>query len=196
MADQMIQIRNIRHLVFMWLLCSLVVIISVDSAVGQRRDYMTEAEIELVRENQDIDLRIDVLVKMIDRRFSLLGINSGGDEVKKKDADKWGEPPTGSRLELFLDIRRLLEKAIDDIDVIAARNNDALKQNKTEGDLFPKAVRKLEAAARRFLPLLSVASDKARDEKERAHILNSMQYCEQIIEAAATLPAPVKRTKS
>lgn len=192
----MIQICNIRHLIFVWLFCCLFTALLADPAYGQRRDYMTDAEIDLVRENQDIDLRIDVLVKMIDRRFSLLGISPGGDAIKKKEADKWGEPPTGSSLELFFDIRRLLEKAIDDIDVIAARNNDALKQNKTEGDLFPKAVRKLEAAARRFLPLLSVASDKAQNEKERAHILNSMQYCEQIIEAAATLPAPARKSKS
>lgn len=158
---------------------------------AQPRDYMTEAEIEIVRDAQDIDLRMTVLVMMIDRRLTVLGINSGGEPIKKKDIEKWGEAPTGTQIELFTDIRKLLDKAIDDLDVIASRNEDAVKQNKTEGVLFPKAVRILEAATRRYAPLLKTAAESSQDDRERGQILHSIESCEQIIEAAATLPPPV-----
>lgn len=158
-------------------------------AASQRRDYMNEEEIELVRDNQDIDLRIDVLVKMIDRRFTLLGIDVGGWKEREKDSEKWGAPPQGTRLELAADIRHLLVKAVDDLDVIAQRNSEALKQNKTEGKLFPKAVRSLETAARRYARPLADAADASATEYERGQFLNTLDLCEQIIEAAGRLEA-------
>ncbi len=39
------------------------------AANAQRRDYLTDEEIELVRDAQEIDKRIGVLTKAIDRRF-------------------------------------------------------------------------------------------------------------------------------
>jgi hypothetical protein len=61
------------------------------SAHAQRRDYMTEAEIELVRDSQEIDKRIDVLTKMIDRRFTALGIEVGGLKPGAKEQKALGE---------------------------------------------------------------------------------------------------------
>src|SRR4029078_6627383 len=59
-----------------------VVFISASSSSAQsRRDYMTDAEIELVRDAQDIDARIDVLTKMIDRRFAVLKLDVGGPKI-------------------------------------------------------------------------------------------------------------------
>ena len=117
------------------------------SADAQHRDYMSDEEIELVRDAQDIDLRIDTLSTMIDRRFTALGIDAGGVKIKPKNADKWGAEPTGTPLQLFHDIRQLLQKAADDIDDIAGRNEISQAQNKMEGKLFPKAVRSLAASA-------------------------------------------------
>lgn len=171
-----------------------VLTVLVTGSAAQSRDYMTEAEIEIVRDAQDIDQRIDVLIKMIDRRFAVLGINSGGEEIRKKDIEKWGEAPTGTQIQLFSDIRRLIDKAVDDLDVIAERNDDAIKQNKTDGELFPKAVRLLEAASRRFIPLLNTAAKASKDERERGQILHTVETCEEIIEAAATLPPPVVKS--
>jgi hypothetical protein len=156
---------------------------------------MTDEEIELIRDAQDIDLRMTVLTQMIDRRFTALGIDAGGWKQREKDLEKWGEAPTGSRTDLFSDIRRLLEKAIDDLDVIAERNEEALKQNKTDGDLFPFAVGILETAARRYQPLLALESEKAVDERQRGLILTSAEHCDNIIEAAARIPAEQKLRK-
>lgn len=164
------------------------------NANAQPRDYMTDAEIEIVRDAQDIDVRIDVLVKMIDRRLTAMGIAAGGEEIRKRDVEKWGEAPTGTPIQLFTDIRKLIDKAIDDLDVIASRNADAVKQNKTEGTLFPKAVRSLDTACRRYIPLLNKSATATKDDRERGQILHTVEACEQIIEAAATLPPPVKDT--
>jgi hypothetical protein len=166
---------------------------SAADADAQRRDYMNEQEIEIVRDSQEIDLRIDVLVKMMDRRFALLGIETGGWKERPKDLEKWGEPPTGSRLDLISDIRKLLVKAVDDLDVIAQRSDEALKQNKTEGKLFPKAVRYLDAAAQRYIIPLSNGIESTANEAERGQYLNIIQLCEEIIEAAKKLPPPAAK---
>src|SRR3982751_6425702 len=98
-------------------------------ARSQRRDFMTDEEIEIVREAQDIDLRVDALTKMIDRRFMALGIEAGGWKGSTKESVKWGAAPTGSRLELFTDIRYLMQKAVDDIDDVAEHDQNAQAQN-------------------------------------------------------------------
>src|SRR5688572_3599209 len=113
-----------------FLLISFFVAVDADA---QRRDYMTELEVELVRDAQDIDKRIDVLTKMIDRRFTALGISVGGWKQSDKDMEKWGDVRAGTRMELLSDIRYLLQKAIDDIDDVAEHNENTLTQNKTEG---------------------------------------------------------------
>ena len=166
---------------------------SAADADAQRRDYMNEQEIEIVRDSQEIDLRIDVLVKMMDRRFALLGIETGGWKERPKDLEKWGEPPTGSRLDLISDIRKLLVKAVDDLDVIAQRSDEALKQNQTEGKLFPKAVRYLDAAAQRYIVPLTNGIASTANEVERGQYLNIIQLCEEIIEAAKKLPPPAAK---
>ncbi|MCA1589444.1 MAG: hypothetical protein LC730_01770 [Acidobacteria bacterium] len=170
--------------------------LSPSVANAQRRDYMTEAEIELVRDAQDIDQRIDILSKIIDRRFTAAGIDPGGFAVQKKAEDKWGTAPTGSRLELLNDIRFLLQKAIDDIDDVSEHNANAQTQNRTEGLLFPKAVRLLAAAARRYQKILKALADKNTNEKQRGVILASLSMCDEIIEAAAKLPPDKTKTKS
>lgn len=185
----------LRHTFSILAIFLLTIIGAVPYTAAQSRDYMSEAEIEIVRDAQDIDQRINVLIKMIDRRFTALGINSGGEEIKKKDLEKWGEAPTGTQLQLFGDIRRLIDKAIDDLDVIAERNEDTVKQNKTEGELFPVAVRLLDAASRRYVPLLNKAAAATTDDRERGQILHTVEACEQIIAAAATLPPPVEKGK-
>ena len=165
------------------------------NAAAQRRDYMTDEEIELVRENQDIDKRIDVLTKMIDRRFSVMGMDVGGWKPTEKEQAAWGVMRTGTRSELLLDVRQLLQKAIDDIDDVAMHNENTLTQNKTEGLLFPAAVRNLAAAANRYLPHLKTTLDKSTDERDRGLIMASIEHCEAIIEAVVKLPPEVKSVK-
>ena len=177
------------------LLILVLTFIAAIPASAQRRDYMTEPEIELVREYQDIDKRIDVLTKMVDRRFASMGIEVGGWKQLEKDHEKWGDLRSGTRSELLWDVKQLLQKAIDDVDDVAVHNENTLAQNKVEGELFPKAVRNLAAAANRYLEPLKATLKKTTDEREKGLILSSIEFCEAIIESAKQLPPEIKETK-
>jgi hypothetical protein len=183
---------------------TLIIVVALLPAIGwllsaeasaQRRDYMTSAEIELVRDAQDIDLRIDVLIKMVDRRFAVLNANVGGAAIPNKESGKWGPAPTGSRMEILDDIRKLLDKAVDDVDNVAMHpvkypdTNRSEKQKKKDEMRFPSSVRDLAAAARRYQPALKTLLDASKDEKEKGLILASLESCDEIIAAITKLPA-------
>lgn len=168
-------------------------------AEAQHRDYLTDEEIELVRDAQDIDDRITVLTRAIDRRFAALKVNVGAPASSSKESDKWGAMPSGTKPELLEDIKKLLQKAIDDVDNVAAHPIDysadkdsTEKQKKRDAQRFPTAVRNLAAAANRFLPALKTLVDSTTDEKVKGLILDSIDSCEQIIEASTKVPAEPK----
>ncbi len=157
---------------------------------AQRRDYLTDEEVELVRDAQEIDLRVGVLTKAIDRR--LLVLNNDPSQAKKieKDAEKWGELPKGSRGALLGDIERILQKAIDDIDDTAAHT-------KMDAKFFPKAMSILTKSCQEYTPQFKHLIDSATDEREKGAILGSIDNCSQIIEASAKVPKlePKETTK-
>lgn len=180
------------------LICTFCVL----AVSAQRRDYMTEQEVEIVRESQDIDLRIAALTRMIDRRFLVLGINVSGWKDAGKTSETWGELPQGTRAELLTDIRKILQKAVDDIDNLAANPSAAPirdkgdKRAKKDPERFPNAVRDLAAAARRYVDPLKAEMDRSKDDREKGAIIGSLDLCSQIIDAVAKLPAEVKKAKS
>ena len=152
------------------------------AANAQRRDYLTEAEIELVRDNQEIDLRIGILTKAIDRRLAVIN------KKTVKESDKWGAPPEGTRLQLFGDIEKLLQKAIDDVNDVAERS--------PESKLFPKAVRNLAAACTEYQPQFKTLLDATTDQKERGTLLGAVENCNIILEASTKVPKePTKEEK-
>lgn len=179
---------------------------------AQRRDYFTDQEIELVRDANEIDKRIDVLVKAIDRRF--LVINSDNSQAKQvsKDLDKWGELPTGSRLELLSDISEIFQKAIDDIDDLASRKemNENISKGTSENETdiytkqiikandkkFPIAVHTLADASKRILITLESLNKTTTDQKEKGLILSSIESCNMIIEASANIERPSSKKKN
>jgi hypothetical protein len=175
------------------------------SAVAQR-DYFTAAEIELIRDAQKIDDRMSLLTKIIDRRFDAMKIDVGGAKISPKDSEKWGVLPDATRSQLLLDIKRILQKAIDDIDTLAERPDSAIlpdpddkKAKQSFADLFPKAVRHLATAAKRYRPVLKAELDKPNDGFEKGSVLESLDLCDQIIAAVEKLPAqvePAKKTKN
>lgn len=167
----------------------ILLMFSPSGANAQKRDYLTDEEIELVRDAQEIDRRVDVLSKAVDRRFLALSGDASQAKQLEKDSDKWGELPKGKRVELLSDIARILQKAIDDIDDIA-RREDGMKS-----ELFPAAVHKLADAAQKFLPQLKTQMDSVQNEKERGSILTGIDLCNQIIEASAKIPKPEKNKK-
>jgi hypothetical protein len=161
---------------------------------------MTDAEIELVRDAQDIDARVDVLMKMIDRRFAVLKLDVGGAKVPNKETDKWGPAPEGTRMDILDDIRKLLDKAIDDIDDTAMHPNKSIpdpkrsdKQKLKDEARFPNSVKNLAAAAKRYQPALKSLLDKTQDEREKGLILGAIDSCDEIIAAVTKLPADAQQ---
>ena len=195
--------KKIWSPMLVWIFPLLVVSFSLSTAALAQRDYFTPEEVELIREAQEIDHRIDILVHAMDRRFAVLNLNvSPRKRVNSKKSEEWGELPSGSRLQLLYDIKRILQKAVDDIDSLAERPESAViyddpKEKKTKGfaDLFPKAVRELAAAAQRYGPVLKSELDKKNDMSEKGSILDSLQMCDEIIAAVAKLPAEIKKPK-
>ena len=169
---------------------------------AQRRDFMSEAEIEIIRETPDIDERIEVITRMIDRRFHVLNVNVNGWKDAGKPSDVWGELPKGTRAELFNDIKKLLQKAVDDIDNLAANPNAAPirdkgdKKAKKDPERFPASVRTLASAAGRYLVPLKNEMDKSTSEIEKGSLIDSIELCDQILQAVGKLPPEAKNTKN
>src|SRR5687767_5019308 len=93
------------------------------SVQAQSRDHLTQQEVDLVKEAQILDKRIDVFIKAAERRMMVIN-NSAAANAKqlKKDSERWGELPTGSRAELVSDIARILDEAITNIDDVSSRD--------------------------------------------------------------------------
>lgn len=169
---------------------------------AQSRDFLTDDEIELIRDAQQIDQRIAVLTHAADRRFGVLKVNVGGST--KPETKAWGALPEGTRMQLLVDIKRILQKAIDDIDnlserpdsmVVIAVEKDDKKKPKGFAELFPVAVRTLAAAADRYKPALKTLLDQTKDGIEKGPILDSLEMCDEISAAAAKVPAELKEVK-
>ena len=114
-------VRSLSILIFSLLVFSFSLFTTAVSA--QSRDFLTAEEVEIIRDAQQIDDRMSVLVKAMDRRFAALNaaVSSPVAGKEKKDDREWGKSPTGTRIELLGDIKRIMQKAIDDIDNLAER---------------------------------------------------------------------------
>ena len=181
------------------LLAAIAVLLFLPATIFCQRDYFTPEEVEIIRDAQQIDKRVDVLVHMIDRRFAALNVNVNAPAYKDVKGTEWGQPPTGSRLDLLIDIKRILQKAVDDIDNLSERPNSMVvdepdpkdkhpKKQKGFAELFPAAVRYLGAAADRYGPVLKVELDKTKVPEEKGAILDSIEMCDEIVAAVNKLP--------
>lgn len=176
-------------------LALLTIAAIVTTAPAQRRDFVTEQEAEIIREAQEIDLRVEALTKFIDRRLAAANIAGHTWTPPKKNSELWGPEPAGSRSELLSDIKRILQKSIDDIDDIASRTSTAIEGNEVGGKLFPKAVKNLAAAARRYKPIFQAELEASKSNTDRGLLMQSIEFCDQIIEASANLPAEEPKKK-
>ncbi len=175
--------------IFILLIALLVV--SAGSAVFafQAREHLTPEEIELVKDAQVLDKRIDVFIKAADRRLFVLNGASSSDATNakqlKKDSETWGELPKGSRAELIGDIAGIFDEAITNIDDVSVRDEN--------NPLIPKAVRKLAAAASRVVEQLKPAEAQAKSEAELNSFDQLVENAESILQAANKLPPPVEK---
>ncbi len=130
-------------------------------AFQTHREHLTEQEVELVKEAQILDKRIDVFIKAADRRIQVItGIETTTPKQLKKDAELWGPLPTGTRPELIGDIARIFDEAITNIDDVSARDE--------KNPLVAVALRNLAAAATRIVGQLKPFEEQAKGDPENS----------------------------
>jgi hypothetical protein len=152
----------------------------------QARDHLTQQEVDLVKEAQVLDKRIDVFIKAAERRLLVInGSAAGNAKQLKKDSERWGELPKGSRAELVTDIARILDEAITNIDDVSARDE--------RNPLIPKALRKLAQAVNTIMGQLKPLSVEAKSEAEIASFELLHEDAQSILEAANKLPAETEK---
>lgn len=163
---------------------SLLATVSAARA-ATKRDHLTPLEVEQVRAAQLLDKRIEVFIKVAERRLLLLADpQAASSKQMQKETEKWGEPPSGTRAELFTDLAKILDEAITNIDDVAARD--------ASNRLLPKSLRKLAVAANKFIGQLTPMRAQAKDENEREALEQAMENAQLVIEAANRLPAETK----
>src|SRR5687768_17392119 len=157
-------------------------------AIGavQGRDHFTEQEVELIKEAQVLDKRIDVFIKAVDRRMLVLnGTQAASAKQLKKDAELWGDLPSGSRAELIVDISKIFDEAITNIDDVSSRDE--------KNPLIAKALRNLAAAVTRIVDQLKPLEAQAKNDSEVSAFDQLIENAESIIQAANKLPPPVEK---
>lgn len=152
----------------------------------QKRDHLTQQEVDLVKEAQVLDKRVDVFIKAAERRLMVISGSSGANVKQlKKDSERWGELPTGSRAELVSDIAHILDEAITNIDGVSERDE--------RNPLIPKSLRKLAQAVNKIMGQLKPLSADAKSEAEVASFELLNEDAQSILEAVNKLPPEVDK---
>ena len=149
-----------RTLIAFSLVLFLIVpsIVPVRASYLQKRDHLTTQEVDLVKEAQILDKRIEVFIKAAERRVMVInGTAASNAKQLKKDAEKWGELRR-SRFELVGDIARIFDEAITNIDDVNSRDE--------RNPLIPKALRKLAASVSSIMEQLKPLRTEAKTEAE------------------------------
>ena len=163
----------------------LLAICSV-SAYSQTRDHLTEKEVDLVKEAQILDKRIDVFIKAAERRMMVINNSSAANAKQlKKDAERWGELPTGSRAELVGDISRILDEAITNIDDVSSHDE--------RNPLIPKSLRKLAQSVNSIMTQLKPIATEAKSEAEIASFEKLNEDAQSILDALSKLPPEAEK---
>ncbi|HSD46655.1 MAG TPA: hypothetical protein VLB87_08525 [Pyrinomonadaceae bacterium] len=169
-------------LIFVLSLCAAVAV----QAATTQRDHLTPQEVDLVKEAQILDKRIDVFIKAAERRLMVINNSasaSANAKQLKKDSERWGELPTGSRAELVGDIARIFDEAITNIDDVSARDE--------RNPLIAKSLRKLATAVNTIMGQLKPLSTEAKSDAEIASFELLNEDAQSILEAVTKLPPEV-----
>lgn len=152
----------------------------------QKRDHLTEKEVDLVKEAQALDKRIEVFVKAAERRMLVIsGSSAANAKQLKKDAERWGELPSGSRADLVADIAHIFDEAITNIDDVSARDE--------RNPLISKSLRKLAQSVNTIMTQLKPLSEQAKSDAEVASFALLDEDAQSILEAANKLPPEVEK---
>jgi len=155
-------------------LISLSVLCIGVKAQTQKRDHLTEQEADLIRDNQEIDKRIEIFVKAAERRLLLLA-NPDATQ-KKKEEETWGPLPKGTKLELLQDYKRILEEAEEKLDDWFGRGG--------KDNLLPKALNKFKDAAAKHISQLRGLAPQLTDKREQRALAEAIEEAETVTKAS------------
>ncbi|HEX8472870.1 MAG TPA: hypothetical protein VF666_02465 [Pyrinomonadaceae bacterium] len=166
-------------------------LLTAHAASLTQREHLTPEEIEQVRENQELDKRIGVFVKAVERRMQAATgqssplLSKQAQKLAQKDEETLGALPPSTRAQLFSDIAKILDEAIVNIDDAAI--------HAAKSPLVPKALRKLADAAGRILPQLTTMRDAIEAGGERESLELAIENAQSIVEAAKKIPSETKK---
>jgi len=173
-----------RIVICLSLLLSLI--FPLQASPIQKRDHLTPQEVDLVKEAQILDKRIDVFVKAAERRLMVInGTAASNAKQLKKDAERWGELPAGSRFELVGDIARIYDEAITNIDDVSTRDE--------RNPLIPKALRRLAQSVTSTMEQIKPLRNEAKSEADVASLEMLNEDAQAILAAANKLPPEVDK---
>ena len=189
---------QIRNLFFSVNILPLIILMllggcSALTLKAQTLNNMTDEEDLAIRDAQELDERMNIYVRIVDRRFLALSEpNAAESKQAQKDFEKYGKLRTGTPAKLHADIARTIQEATNKIDDVAERDQ--------KNPLFAKSVRIVIRACERWMPLLKTSFDNSADEIEKVAVTNSIQECGDIIDAGSKLqkenPKDEKKKKS
>jgi hypothetical protein len=145
------------------------------NARAQGRDHLTPEEVELVRDNQELDKRTQVFVHAAERRMLAVTNPDEFARASAKEKEKWGEVK-GTRVQLFYDVSKILEEASTNIDDSAAHNPDS--------PLLRRSLYLLSESVNRILPQLAKLREGAQDEAEADQLDHAIGTAQEIADAA------------
>ncbi|MGH9934802.1 MAG: hypothetical protein ACREAM_01070 [Blastocatellia bacterium] len=165
--------RSIFRTLCLALISSSILFISAQ-AQTQKRDHLTEEEVDLIRVYQEIDKRIEIFIKAAERRLLVLADPNA--TQKKKEEETWGPLPKGTKLELLQDYKRILEEAEEKLD-------DWFNRGGTD-KLLPKALSKFKEAATRHIPQLRALEPQLTDKREQRALAEAIEEAEIVTKAS------------
>jgi acyl-CoA reductase-like NAD-dependent aldehyde dehydrogenase len=168
------------------LLLTLVISLLLANTAFAQRDYLTPQEVDLVKEAQILDKRIDVFIRAAERRLiTINGSAAANAKQLKKESERWGDLPAGSRAELVSDIARIVDAAIDNIDNVSMHDE--------RSPLISKSLRKLAASMNAIMAQLKPFGEQAKSDAEVASFEQLNEGVKSIMEAATKLPPEVEK---
>lgn len=155
------------------LLLSVVIDPHLPSLQSQQRDHLTEKEIDLVKANQEIDMRTEVFMRAAERRLVVLTDPQA--TQKKKEEEIWGPLPKGTPLELLQDYKRILEELEEKLD-------DALNRDSRHPSL-EKAVKIAKDSATSQLERLRALAPKVTDDRAQRALREAIEEAQLVAKA-------------
>jgi len=120
------------------------------------KEYLTSQEIDQLKEAQEIDLRVKVLMKIAERRLVL--IENPSAVPSKKEEAQWGALLKVTRAELLNQYVRAIDETIVNIE-------DAYSRTPDEKTLY-KALKAFREATDQYLERLKAVRSTVKDEND------------------------------